>query len=468
MKMRSAIALGIFTWTAAVGAASPKYVFLFIGDGMSTPQRMIAEEFALATGHGELTLNHFKYHATTRTASASSLITDSAAAATALACGVKTQNGAAGVDRELNRLESVAEVAHRKGRKVGIVTTVTINHATPAGFYAHRKNRGMLYQIGLDLVASGFEYFAGGGFDNRHDDKKDPQYKGNLFDLAKEAGYVLATNKVEFQAFKPGPKAFYCGSMGELQYMIDADGSEPTLAELTAKGIELLDNENGFFMMIEGGKLDHAGHSNDPGSNLRETLGLDDATRVAKAFMDQHPNETLIVTTGDHETGGMAMGFAGTGYAIHPRRLARQACSLDEFARKLRHAKRDAEKANRPFEFKDAQAMLEQWFGFDFSKTGDKGKDKSAGDKFAKNTKSNEDEIRLTADDVKRLEDAFRRGALPSVACQIISGKAGVGWSSGAHTALPVLTTSEGVGAEAFVGLLDNTDIAKRLKALFE
>jgi len=459
--------LGSLMMAAAVSAAAPKYVFLFIGDGMSTPQRMVAEEYALATGHGELMLNHFPHHATTRTCSATSLVTDSAAAATAIACGTKTKNGALGVDVELKPLESVAAVAHRKGRKVGIVTSVTINHATPAGFYAHRSHRGLLYQIGLDLVASDFDYFAGGGFAGRQNDKKDPQYKGDLLELAAQAGYMVATNKAQFTELKPGKKAFYRGADGELQYTIDADGSEPTLAELTAKGIELLNGDAGFFMMVEGGKLDHAGHSNDAATNLREALALDKAVHVAKAFLDQHPNETLIVVTGDHETGGMTMGFGGTGYALYPRRLSHQKCSGEVFEKKFKQAKEAAKAAKKPFIFEDVKPLLTQCFDFDFTKVVKPGKGGTS--KFAsKKPQTEDDELVITTDDVQKLEEAFKRGKLPVTATQILASKAGIGWTTGSHTALPVLSTSIGVGAEAFVGLIDNTDISKRLKAIYE
>ncbi|MCQ2395176.1 MAG: alkaline phosphatase [Kiritimatiellae bacterium] len=482
--MRFACVVGSVLVAAAVGAASPKYVFLFIGDGMSTPQRMMAEEFALATGHGELTLNHFKNQASLRTCSASSLVTDSAAAATALACGTKTQNGSVGVDKDLNRLESVAEVAHRKGRKVGIVTTVTINHATPAGFCAHRKHRGLLYQIGLDIVNTGFDYFAGGGFAGRQNDKKDPFYKGDLLELAVQNGYVVATNTPQFRALKPGARAFYRGADGELQYAIDADGTEPTLAELTQKGVELLDNPAGFFMMIEGGKLDHAGHANDAATNLREALSLDAAVRVAAEFQKKHAEETLIVVTGDHETGGMAMGFAGTGYALYPRRLAAQKCSYEEFPKKVRAAIEAAMKAGRKPSFtQDLRPLLEIWFGFNFTKAdAAASRDAKAGTKFAdKNTTADMDTIYLTKADVDALRDAFKRDVdmlrkppkFPrfksgTAAIRIMSAHAGVGWTSGSHTALPVLTTSTGVGADAFTGLLDNTEISRRLKAFFE
>jgi len=187
-----AISLAFVLASGAVCAATPKYVFLFIGDGMSTPQRMVAEEFARKTGHGDLAMNHLPYQANTRTKSASSIITDSAAAATAIACGVKTDNGKLGVDPSTNRLVSVAEVAKKRGMKVGIVTTVTIVHATPAGFYAHVPARGMYYRIALDLVSSGFDYFAGAGVYDKFDDRRDPLYRGNVFELAKKAGVDLS------------------------------------------------------------------------------------------------------------------------------------------------------------------------------------------------------------------------------------------------------------------------------------
>ena len=135
----------LFVLVAAVALTvcgkEAKYVFLFIGDGMATPQRMIADEFSRKAGHGKLALNTLHYHATTRTCSANSLVTDSAASATAIACGTKTNNGMVGVDPEGNRLQSVAEVARDHGKKVGIITSVTLNHATPAGFYGHRRSR---------------------------------------------------------------------------------------------------------------------------------------------------------------------------------------------------------------------------------------------------------------------------------------------------------------------------------------
>ena len=432
-------------------AEPPKYVFLFIGDGMSTPQRMIADEFSRAKGEGQLVMNTLPVHATTRSCSASSLVTDSAAAATAIACGTKTRNGKLGVDPEDKRLESVAEVAKKCGKKVGIVTSVTINHATPGGFYAHQTSRTLGYEIGLDLIASDFDYFAGGGL-SKADDKKSKNYRGNIYELAAKSGYTVTSTKAEFEKLAPGcGKVFARGCEGALPYEIDADGTIPTLAEFTKKGIELLDNPNGFFMMVEGGSIDWCGHGNEAAGNLTEVLGLDRAVRLAMEFAKRHEGETLIIVTGDHETGGMTMGFAGTGYNLYMDRLAQQTCTTGEFVRRLRAAR----KAKPDLGYEDVKPMLEKAYGFKFAGEGP---------------------MVLTDAEKKEIEKAFATGKdgktrvraaqLGKTARIIMSHKAGIGWTSGAHTALPVLTTSWGKGAQEFSGFLDNTDISNKLKAL--
>jgi len=144
-----------------------KYVFLFIGDGMATPQRMVTDYYLKETTGKGLCMNTFPVQGYATTMSADSLITDSAASATAMATGFKTYGGAIGVNVSKEPLETVAEVAHKTGKKVGIITTTSINHATPAGFYAHQRNRGQYYEIAEHMYKSGFEFFAGGGiYDN--------------------------------------------------------------------------------------------------------------------------------------------------------------------------------------------------------------------------------------------------------------------------------------------------------------
>ena len=146
----------ICCFAVAGGEKFPKYIILFIGDGMTYPQRMTAEEFVRKNGGKGLAMNHMPCHATTRSCSANSIVTDSAASGTAIACGRKTNNGRIGVDSSGKvKLESTAEFAARKGWKVGIVSTMVINHATPASFFGHRSSRSMYYELGLDMINSG-------------------------------------------------------------------------------------------------------------------------------------------------------------------------------------------------------------------------------------------------------------------------------------------------------------------------
>ncbi len=456
----------LFVSSAWAGTGkSPKYVFLFIGDGMSTPQRMVAEEFSLKTGHGPLAMNMLPYHATTRTRSANKIITDSAAAATAIGCGVKTNNGMLGMEPDGTKVVSCAELAKKAGRKVGIITTVTIVHATPAGFYAHRSNRGMSYQIGLDLVDSGFEYFAGGGLGGKHDDRGNPEYRGDIFDLARKAGYAIATNRAEWAALKPGGKSWSVFATGAMDFAIDANGTQPTLPELVQKGIELLDSPAGFFMMCEGGKVDYCCHANDAATTLRDVIALDDAVKVAIAFADRHPDDTLIIVTGDHETGGLSMGFAGTGGRFYVERLASQKCSVESFSGTIKVMLRA--NVDRPFD--DVKPLVTEKFGLLFDGPAD-------------------DPMKMTKAEIADLEKAFEADRARVKGCiadttahdvarkyvfgiavrRVLAAHAGIGWSSGSHTALPTLTTARGVCADILVGMAENDDLGTRLKKLYE
>ena len=458
--------LGVFTLAAA---EKPKYVFLFIGDGMAAAQRTAAEAFSLSMGKGKLAINHFPYLAPTATCSISP-VTDSAAAATALACGVKTRNGRIGMDVSgTKNLESIAYVARKNGKKVGILTSVTINHATPAGFYAHRTNRSLYYEIGLDLIASSFDYFVGGGF-GKNDDKKSPLYKGDLYKLAKDAGYtVIVGDAKAFKALKKGAgKVIAAGGKRALPYAISGNKNVPSLADYTAKGIELLDNPNGFFMMVEGGSIDSFGHANDAGGNVLETIEFDKAVRVAVAFAEKHPEETLIVVTGDHETGGMDLGAPGSSAPLNAGILKHQkkAFVTLQWALKKEVAK------DKNYDFEKCKAFMRKYLEFRF-----------ASDKL---TRENEKFLPISREEEAKLLKAFlgefgRETKTASADKKKVkktnfitelriffNGKAGIRWNTAGHTARPVLTTSMGVGAKQFSGKLDNTEIAIKLKALMQ
>ena len=453
------IVFGAFVCASAVAfAAAPKYVFVFIGDGMSTPQRLMAEDFSKRTGRGELAMNHLARRTETATKSANKVVTDSAAAATAIACGEKTDNGMLGMRPDGTRIESVAEVAKKAGRKVGIVTTVTIVHATPAGFYAHNRSRGDSRAIAMDLVKSGFDYFAGGGIGGW------TQPKGGYFDTngnfvkleeGREAvpgidpyslwqtnGYTFVKDDLAaFKALKPGRPVWCVFGESGMDYALDRDGSQPTLAEIVEKGVELLDGPDGFFLMCEGGKVDYAGHANDAGGSVAEQLSLDDAVKVAARFAKAHPDETLIVTTGDHETGGLIRGITGAGAAFDPALLKHQRCTASKFSSILKNA----QEKNAAFSFDDAMALVRENFGLGGP-------------------------VPLTDADRDELKKAFEQkkpAEFAGAAKRILSAHAGLAWKSGGHTALPTMTTAEGPGSEILEGMTDNTEIGARLKGLY-
>ena len=366
------------------------------------------------------------------------------------------------------KLESAAYVAKKNGKKVGIVSSVTINHATPASFYAHRNSRSMYYEIGLDLIASSFDYFGGGGFSSANN-KKSLLYKGDLYELARKAGYKVVRKDVKaFRSLTAASgKVIACGRDGRLDPAIGANGKSITLAEFTAKGIELLDNPNGFFLMVEGGAIDLYGHANDAGANIHEVLDFNKAVLVAMKFAEKHPKETLIVVTGDHETGGMTMGFANSGYTFDPSILRHQKLALASFGYGVaRHFRKD-----KGFNFEKCKAYMRKMLGFRFP-----------ADKV---TNANKDHILLTAAEEKMLAEEFAaqygkksvkgktagKKRKPNFAGKVrilLNKKAGISWTTASHTAMPVLTTSQGCGAKLFTGKLDNTQIAQKMKLLLQ
>lgn len=524
----AALAAGAFLALSAVQVAAQteadqlkdlkpvKYVFLFIGDGMSLPQRMMAEEFSRSTTGKGLTINAMPQQSYSKTSSLSNYITDSAASGTAIACGEKTNNGRIGMDAEGKRkLESVAEVAKKNGRTIGILTSITINHATPASFYAHNESRDNYYDIGLDLIKSGFEYFGGGGLQgNRNGDN-------DIYKLAEKEGYTVAYKdevpKVDLKA----DKLFVRGHNGQLPYAIDKPADEWGLAEYTQQCIDfLMLKEKPFFVMVEGGNIDHHGHSNDAGSSLRETMEMDRAVTVIMDFAKKHPNDTLVVVTGDHETGGLTLGFANTEYESSIYLLGNQKCSSDEFKNKVnrfadsilgqarpqfgfpgrRQEDQQAQENQAPQEektikFDDIKPLITENFGLIFDKyPGAKqpeGAEQAAEAKPAEEVKVNlrtkDQEARrkltlvLSKSEQDRIEDAFNRqfpngkrggfggngrDAVANTVVAIFDNKCSVGWTSGAHTALPVDTSAYGVNSQLFSGMYENSDIAKKLKAI--
>lgn len=296
-----------------------KYVFYFIGDGMGFSHISLAEGY-LATkegkiGNNPLCFSQFPVMGMATSYSANRYITCSSAAGTALATGTKTNNGMLGVTPDTTELTAISYKIHEAGFPVGITTSVTIDHATPASFYANSAARSDYYAIAEQLPQSGFEFFGGGGFYGAENPKEKEK---SLYDIAAEAGYEFAYGVDEYKAKKGSSEKMILFQKGEkknndLPYVAERVEGDLELPQVVEAAIDFLNNEKGFFLMVEGGKIDWAAHSNDLQGTILETLDFDQAIQVAYNFYLQHPQETLIVVTADHETGGVTLG-RGKGY----------------------------------------------------------------------------------------------------------------------------------------------------------
>lgn len=295
-----------------------KYIFLFIGDGMGNSHVAAAESYlsykAGKLGGEELTFTKFPYLGLATTYSANNNITCSSAAGTAIACGVKTNNGMLGVDPEGNHVESMAYTLKNEGYNIGIMSSVPINHATPASFYAHNNSRGAYYSISKEIASSGFEFFAGAGFIGFNGDD------GNEEDIdiyLKNHGYEVCYGSKEYaDAADSCERIIVCqeGNRKESAGNYVSDGSEPeetSLAQMVEMGIDFLGDEEPFFIMCEGGAIDWSGHDNKTMSTIQEILEFDEAVKVAYEFYLEHADETVIIVTADHETGGISLGSRG-------------------------------------------------------------------------------------------------------------------------------------------------------------
>ncbi len=432
----------------AAMAQQPKYVFYFIGDGMGFNQINVTELY-LASLKGNIGIEHLAfadlpYTTFANSFSASSDVTDSAAAGTALATGNKTNNSMLGVTPDNVAVNSIALWAKNSGKKVGICTTVNIDDATPAAFYAHQSNRGSYNAIGRELAASGYDYFAGSDFRRpKGDDGTD------LHQLCADQGYTWAYGYDEGKAkCKDASKLIMVqrkDAKRDIPYAIDRDANDLTLPQIVEVGISSLmkGNKNGFFFMVEGGAIDHACHGRDAATVIKETIDFDESIKLALDFYKQHPKETLIIVTADHETGGMVPGNGH--YSLNLQALQYQTCSTDRVTEKLTILKKNRMRKT----WEDIKNVLSESYGL-----------------FTDVPVEWRDEVTL----FEAYEAAFNgdakeenwysvNSALASKARDLLNKTAGVSWASGSHSGGHVPVFAIGVGAEQFHGRMDNTQL---------
>ena len=462
MKNRLSIILLMFLFALTLSAqGKAKYVFYFIGDGMGVNQVNAAETYLGALqgriGIQPLCFPSFPYSAFVNTQSATNGVTDSAAGGTALACGQKTKNGTLGMLKDLTTsVSSIADWARNSGAAVGITTSVAIDHATPAAFYAHVKERHEQYTIGKQLVESANDFYAGSDFTI----PTDPEYPNGptLYEEASAKGFTISRGYADYQKRAANAKKMILLQSEEaskadrysIPYALDRKDGDLTLTDITRAGIDFLmkkqGEKNGFFMMIEGGKIDWACHANDL-AFIPELIDMDNAVKVAYDFYKQHPDETLIIVTADHETGGIVLSRGL--YEINLAAVGNQRITIEKLGKEL-HKMHDVKGDKLLWD--DVKTFLAENFGF-------------------------WDKISLTDEQTQRLESSFKKimdgtskdqrtlyqndDELAVTVRNIMSECAQVGWHVTSHSNGYVPCFAIGAGAEQIHGRIDNTEIPK-------
>lgn len=426
-----------------------KYIFIMIGDGMGKAQRDLAQGYAEYRGEEtSLIMNSLPVSGSVKTNSLNAKITDSAAAATAYATGHKTNNGMLSVSPEGEKLKTIMEEAEEKGLSTGLVTTTSITNATPAAFAAHAESRASEADIALDYLDSGVDFFAGGGasyfLPAAYSGGMDAAGKqlvslrkdeNDLVSDFEEAGYMTfigADGAAAFENYIPaeGDKVFASFTNSHMPYELDRRTERlgaPGLAEMTDKAISALEyDEDGFVLMVEGGRIDHACHANDPAGAISEALAFNGAVEEAYAFYTEHPGETLIIVLADHETGGLKS--EGDLDFSH---IAGVRLSVTERL--------------KPFYTGDRKAFYDYLslnFGLDDLNPSERARIESAFD-FA---------------DSKKYKGDYK-GSPASIVSAILSKRTEITWAGTGHSDTPVPLYAIGLRAEDFSGNIDNTAV---------
>ena len=479
---------------------TPKYVFFFLGDGMASSQIQSTEAY-LTTLHGgsameaadlikpenRLNMSKMAYVGMQMTYDAHTLVTDSASSATAFASGVKTLSGVIGMDdKKLTKYRSVAEIAKSMGYKVGVLSSVSLDHATPAAYYASVPSRGNMNDIATQLANSGYEFFGGGGLVCPTAACRGGDTANDVNALLTRNGYTVLNTRESILGLKETPKEKvicinpWLQDSKAMPYAIDRPSTNLSLAEMTDVAIENLygslkgarrnGNTRGFFIMVEGGKIDWACHANDAMATIGDMLDFDAAVGKALAFYQKHPEDTLIVVTGDHETGGMTIGHATTGYKVYYNQLLGQKNSFQFFNdnqwkthKGSYSANYNAASPNNLENNTEMVALIKSTFGLEYATLNDYQKKKLEDAYDLSMTKT------VTSSGYNSnssAENTFLFGYYEPITVtltHILNEQAGIGWTSYSHTGVPVPVFAQGQQARKFSGFYDNTEIAKKL-----
>lgn len=447
---------------AALAAAAqdqgPRYIFYFIGDGMGMGPVMTAQAYnrEILKNDQPLLMMQFPVVSWCMTYSASHSITDSAAAGTALSTGHKTKNGMLGMDPDTVSVTSIARQFKDAGYGVGIVTSVAPDDATPGAFYAHVPYRKMYYDIDIQAARSGYDFLAGAGLLGTVTADGDST---DVLDVMAEQGVQMIYGPDEITRIN-SDKVFLVNPRGtspyNIGYTIDSIGGVLTLPLIAETCLEHLErvSPDRFFMMVEGGNIDHALHGNDGGAAVKEVLNFDQALKIAYDFYLAHPDETLILVTADHDTGGMVNVHSRTGQHMPLGVFDWQKVSKEEFSNYCKSLLRD----RRVYRWEDMQEYLEQNLGLfthiPVSEERLESLKKMFNDTF---------EMRNSADQ-KTLYASFNAFAVEVF--KLVNDAAGAAFTTVGHSGNPVPVFAVGVGSDEFKGLNNNSDLPAKIRRL--
>lgn len=441
------------------GGDRPKSIIFMVSDGMSIGVPSLAEPFSQlvrsgGTNYWELLRSGSVSRGFLDMASADSLVTDSAAAVSSWATGERINNGTINVSPDGRRLTPIGRLAHQVGKRVGLVTTARITHATPAGFVANATDRNREYDIAPQYLEEEIDILLGGG--RRQFDATFRPDRVDLVSAFRERGYSFFDSRESLFAGGGARRERMVGLFAgdHLPFSIDRNESEelkksvPTLAEMTKAALEsLVQHPGGFLLQVEGGRVDHAAHSNDAGALLWDQLAFDDAIGVVLEFLKDRP-DTLVVVTTDHGNGNPGLNGVGAWYAQSTQAFERLADAKASYGRLRAEIVRKRAAATGA------------------------GVDRSAvHDVFAH-------QLRIDMEDgeaaiISRMMDgefpdepSHQQRNVVGIVGQIVGNYTGIGWTGVSHTADLVLMAAAGAGRSRFSGLQRNTDVFTHLVEL--